>query len=210
MAAMERQDWFKYEIDTNFMVEHFGTHKVPINAGLLKHAYPILAEKYGEDQPLNLEVELRMPRVTFGTTESDMIFTTTLKIGLKLAGDANYILYDEIDVFTEGDMSIDQEVLIGNVKTNTATRAQLSDTTRTTPIYDTLDITEEQYTAFWEYVDGATDRWKNFYNNKVLSTGIPLPYWNLEFLTKFTFHPHAMLVVTDIFYNNMDGVIAED
>ena len=88
--------------------------------------------------------------------------------------------------------------------------AKLSDTTRTTPIYDTLDITEEQYTAFWEYVDGATDRWKDFYNNKVLSTGIPLPYWNLEFLTKFTFHPHAMLVVMDIFYNNMEGVIAED
>ena len=107
MAAMERQDWFKYEIDTQFMVEHFGTHKVPINAGLLKKAYPVLSDKYGEEQPLSLEVELRMPRVTFGTTESDMIFTVTLKIGVKLAGDANYIIYDEIDIFMEGDMSID-------------------------------------------------------------------------------------------------------
>lgn len=49
MEAMERQQWFKYEIDTKFMVEHFGTHLVPINAGLLKHAYPILQETYGAD-----------------------------------------------------------------------------------------------------------------------------------------------------------------
>ena len=107
MEAMERQHWFKYEIDTQFMVEHFGTHRVPINAGLLKNAYPVLSEKYGEEQPLNLEVELRMPRVSFGTTESDMIFTTTLKIGVKLVGDLNYIIYDEIDIYMEGDMSID-------------------------------------------------------------------------------------------------------
>jgi len=33
---------------------------------------------------------------------------------------------------------------------------------------------------------------------------VPLPYWNLEFLTKFTFHPHAMIVVMDVFYNSMD------
>ena len=159
MEAMERQDWFKYEINSQFMVEHFGTHLVPINAGMLKHAYPILSEKFGEEQPLNLEVEFRMPRVTFGTTERDMFFTTTLKIGVKLEGDQNYILYDELDVYIEGDMSIDQEVLIGNVETLTATKAKLSDTSRTTPIYDTLDITEEQYTDFWKYVEGACTRW---------------------------------------------------
>ena len=141
------------------MVEHFGTHRVPINADLLKHAYPILSETYGLDQELELEVELRMPRVTFGTTERDMFFTTTLKMGVKLAGDLNYIIYDEIDVYMEGDMSVDQEVLIGNVQSLTATKAKLSDTARTKPIYDTLDITEEQYAAFWTYVEGSCQRW---------------------------------------------------
>lgn len=100
-----------------------------------------------------------MPRVTFGTTERDMFFTTTLKMGVKLAGDLNYIIYDEIDVYMEGDMSVDQEVLIGNVQSLTATKAKLSDTARTKPIYDTLDITEEQYAAFWTYVEGSCQRW---------------------------------------------------
>lgn len=107
MEAMERQEWFKYQIDTKFMVDHFGTHLIPINAGLLKHAYPALSEKYGEEQNLELELELRMPRVTFGTTERDMFFTTTLKIGVKLQGDLNYIIYDELDIYIEGDMTID-------------------------------------------------------------------------------------------------------
>ena len=101
-------------------------------------------------------------------------------------------------------------MLIGNVETMTLKKAELSDTARKTPIYDTLEMTEDQYTAFWEYADGACKRWLDFFNNKVLSTGIPLPYWNLEFLTKFTFHPHAMLVVMDLFYSNMDGLVADD
>ena len=44
--------------------------------------------------------------------------------------------------------------------------------------------------------------------NKVLSAGIPLPYWNLEFLTGFTWHPHALLVVMDVFYNNVETLKA--
>jgi len=38
--AMERHHWLKYKIDTEFMVERFNTHKFPINAKLLKQAYP--------------------------------------------------------------------------------------------------------------------------------------------------------------------------
>ena len=49
MEAMERQDWFKYEVDSEFMIEHFGTHLVPINAALFKNAYPMIAEQYGDD-----------------------------------------------------------------------------------------------------------------------------------------------------------------
>ena len=42
-------------------------------------------------------------------------------------------------------------------------------------------------------------------NNNVLSAGIPLPYWNLEFLTHTTFHPHAAIIVLDLFYNDEDN-----
>ena len=105
-----------------------------------------------------------MPRVSFGTTERDMVFTTTIKFGVHLEGDPNYILYDEFDLYAELDLSIDQEVLIGNIETMTISKAKLSDTARTTPIYDTLDVTEDQYTAFWEYAEGACQRWQDFFN----------------------------------------------
>ena len=72
-------------------------------------------------------------------------------------------------------------------------------------MYDTLDFTEDQYNQFWTYMAGSAQRWQNFFN-KVLATGVPLPYWNLEFLSKFTFHPHAVLVVMDVFYNQIDGL----
>ena len=40
LEAMERQHWFTFRVDSQFMVEKFGTHKVPINAALIKKAYP--------------------------------------------------------------------------------------------------------------------------------------------------------------------------
>lgn len=101
LEAMERQDWFKLLVDTKALVETFGTRNVPVNAGLLKHMYPVIAEKYGESQELALEIEPRMPRVSFGTTDRDMIFETTIKLGVHLEGDPNYILYDEFDLYIE-------------------------------------------------------------------------------------------------------------
>ena len=64
--AMERQHWFKYKIDSQFMIDNFGTHKFPVNAKLLKKAYPLVAEKYGDDEELELELEFRHPRLHFG------------------------------------------------------------------------------------------------------------------------------------------------
>lgn len=100
-----------------------------------------------------------MPRVHFGLTETDMTGVVTLKLGIKLYGNQNYIIYDEIDIHTAGDMEIMEEVLIGNIAELTVDRAKLSDTTRTKPIYDTMDVTEEQYAAFWTYAEGAARRW---------------------------------------------------
>lgn len=108
MEAMERQGWFEYKIDSEFMIKHFGTHLVPINAALLKRAYPMIAAKFGDDQELQLEVEFRMPKVQFGlSNERNMSFESTMRLGVKKAGSVNYILYDEIDIYAEGDLSIE-------------------------------------------------------------------------------------------------------
>lgn len=187
------------------MVKNFNTHKVPINARLLKFAYPMIAAKYGEERELVLEFEFKRPRIAFGTTDADMTGQVNLKLGVKLADDHNYILFDEFDIYVEGDMTVEEEVLLGAVEVLNITKAEYSDQDRTKPMYDTLDFTEAQYGQFWEYMEGSAQRWQNFFN-KVLAAGIPLPYWNLEFLSKFTFHPNAMLVVMDVFYNQIDGL----
>lgn len=82
-------------------------------------------------------------------------------------------------------------------------KSKHSDTNRVIPVYDTLGITADSYKTFWIEVAKEERRWKNLFN-KILSSGVPLPYWNLEFLTKFTFHPHAVIVVMDVFYNNVE------
>ena len=127
MEAMERQDWFKYDIDTKFMVDHFGTHLVPINAALFRRSYPQMAEQFGDDQELLVELEFRRPRVTFGVGDNDMFFESTIRLGVKKVGELSYVLYDELDLYMEGDISIEQEVFIGNIETLRVSKAGHSD-----------------------------------------------------------------------------------
>ena len=51
---MERHDWFHYILSTEYMVKHFGTHELKINAALFERVYPSIAEKYGADQELEV------------------------------------------------------------------------------------------------------------------------------------------------------------
>jgi len=44
LEAMERHGWLRFKVDTEFMVHHFGTYKVPITASLFKNSYPRLAK----------------------------------------------------------------------------------------------------------------------------------------------------------------------
>lgn len=90
-----------------------------------------------------------MPRFAFGQSERDMSFETTLRFGVKKADGLNYILYDEMDIYVEGDLSIDQEVLFGNIEKLTISMAEHTDKSRTGPLYDTLNITADEYAAFW-------------------------------------------------------------
>lgn len=126
-----------------------------------------------------------------------------MKFGIKLGGNHNYVLYDEFDVTFEADFAIDEEVLVGNIHSLLVTMAEHSDKSRRGPIYDTLGTTYDEYKEFWQGIITEEQRWKQVFN-QVLSAGIPLPYWNLSFLTEFTFHPHALIVVMDIFYNNVE------
>ena len=60
----------------------------------------------------------------------------------------------------------------------------------------------EEYEEFWAYADERSKRWLDYFNTEVFGYGVPLPYWNLAFLTKLTFEHRAVVVVVDLFYNN--------
>ena len=88
-----------------------------------------------------------------------MYFESTIRLGVKKEGELSYVLYDELDLYVEGDISIEQEVLIGNIETLRVSKAEHSDKGRTAPIYDTLGITADQYAAYWEYVENYSASW---------------------------------------------------
>jgi len=49
MAAMERLNWFRYTFSSEYIIKHFGTHELKINAALFQDIYPSIAERYGAD-----------------------------------------------------------------------------------------------------------------------------------------------------------------
>ena len=116
----------------------------------------------------------------------------------------NYLIYDEVKLQISGDFEINNEVITGTLKTF---EFQLGgfDQRRDLPVFhEDIDIDENNYALFWEFLGHYCEVYKPYINKHILGPGIPLPYWNLEFLTHTTFHPHAMIVVMDLFYNDGD------
>lgn len=77
------------------MQQDLGTHLFPINAALVSEAYPEIAQVYGPDQELQIEVQITNPRFKFGPSSGDdMNFECTLSFGIKLLGSMNFLVYD--------------------------------------------------------------------------------------------------------------------
>ena len=62
----------------------------------------------------------------------------------------SYIAFDEFDIKFEADIAIEQEVLVGNIASFEIVKSEHTDQNRTTPIYDTLGTTAEDYATFWD------------------------------------------------------------
>lgn len=141
------------------------------------------------------------PRFLFGPESGDHVyFKTEVKFGIKKHGDLNYILFDEFLMETAFDFAISQETAIANFKYLTVSpHGEPKD--RDTPAYNPNNMTAEQYSEFLSYLDIRSEQWLSYLNNEVFAFGVPLPYWNLQFLTNLTFHPRAMIMVLDLFYN---------
>lgn len=75
----------------------------------------MLMDLYGPTQELELEFKFKAPRVAFGIPDNDVGFQFEFDFGIKLAGDMNYLIYDELHLKLEGDVVFDQEVLFGEL-----------------------------------------------------------------------------------------------
>jgi hypothetical protein len=53
---MQRQGWYNFKVNSEFMAQHLGTHAFPITARQFAQAYPFLEQRYGPDQELEIEV----------------------------------------------------------------------------------------------------------------------------------------------------------
>ena len=112
----------------------------------------------------------------------------------------NYLIFDQFLFETAADFQIEEEVMFAQFKYMQFTKAG-SPTERDTPLFDTLGITKEDYDQFWSYLDVKIFKWLTWFNTEIFGNGVPLPYWNLQFLTYLSFYPRAMVIAMDMYYN---------
>ena len=95
-------------------MDHFGLHTLKINAQAFESAWPQLSYDYGQDQELMVEIELAKPRIAFGYEDKDITFHVHSKIGIKLDGEMNWLIYDEIDFQFTMDVEVESEVVFAS------------------------------------------------------------------------------------------------
>ena len=152
MAAMERLNWFYYTISSDYLIKNFGSHELKINAALFQNIYPSIANQYGADQELEVQLKFKKPHVKFGEDDNDITFYTDIDVGLKLLGSMNYLIYDEVTFKMAGNFNIDEEVIRGNLNSLEFLMGGY-DQTRSLPVFhEDVDINEESYEKFWKFI----------------------------------------------------------
>ena len=150
-------------------------------------AYPVLKELYGPQQELQLEFKIKKPTIAFGIPDNDVGFQFEFDFGIKLAGDMNYLIYDELHLQTAGDVVFDQEVLFGELSMLKLDQAGENKGNRRLPIFNSIGLTSDHYERFWQWALLWAQDGMKYLNVDVLSYGIQLPYWSLEVLTQTMF-----------------------
>lgn len=123
----------------------------------------------------------------------------------------NYILYDQFFLESEFNLEIIREAVFANFSYLSLRRGG-KDPSRDTPMYNPEGMAAEEYEEFWAYAKERMNRWLDYLNTEVFGNGVPLPYWNLALITKMKFHPRAVAIVADLYYNSAkkDVLINQD
>ena len=75
------------------------------------------------------------------------------------------MVYDEMEFYTEFDMSIDQEQIFGNINEMRWSKAGNAPM-RDVPVWNDIDVSKAEYTQFWNWINDKSDsvfRWMNQY-----------------------------------------------
>ena len=91
LQAMERQEWFSFTISTDTMHRYFGTRRININADFLESTIPLIREKYGGDQELEVKLRITDPRIIFSKGESNILLSADVEYGVRLAEESSYL-----------------------------------------------------------------------------------------------------------------------
>jgi hypothetical protein len=120
MDSMIDQNWGKITLSSEMMKRSFGTHLFPITSRSVANAFPQIADIYGLDQELDIEIDLWRASFTFGPDSGNNCrLRLGIKFGIKKHGDLNYIIYDEVEYTTEFDLEIRAEVIYAKFKETT-------------------------------------------------------------------------------------------
>lgn len=171
MQSLERLGWFDFTVNSKFIRRHFGTSSIRLTAEFFQEAYPAIRERFGRDQELDLEIKIKNPRFAFGTTDSNVAYSCSITMGIKLEDGFNYLVYDELEFYTEFDMTIDQEILYGSINQMKWGKGG-SIKQRTTPSWDDLQINPAEYEQFWEWMNAKSNKMYRWLNDQVLEQGV--------------------------------------
>lgn len=120
MDSMIDQNWGKITLSSEMMKRSFGTHLFPITSRSVANAFPQIADIYGLDQELDIEIDVWRASFTFGPDSGNNCrLRLGIKFGIKKHGDLNYIIYDEVEYTTEFDLEIRAEVIYAKFKETT-------------------------------------------------------------------------------------------
>mmetsp|Transcript_19580 Transcript_19580/g.14035 ORF Transcript_19580/g.14035 Transcript_19580/m.14035 type:complete len:131 (+) Transcript_19580:1069-1461(+) len=129
-------------MSTANFIQDFGTHYKQVNADWISGILPIVSEKFGADQQLEIELTMVSPRIAFGTAAGNNVeLTAEIDIAIKKAGEYNNIFYDNINFKAAMDTEINMEVWYANVKEMEFTFGNGS-YIRKQPLYNDMDMTE--------------------------------------------------------------------
>lgn len=223
--AVQKSKLGKFILNERTLNELMGTTDLKWDTNHLKQKIPILANKIGDDIPLEFELSYRDMKIEIPYERNDIDVHAGFVLRLIMRYDEKdprfkekgltqtELFYDELKMITKYDLDIQEDVLLVDMK---ALQFDIDKRYgfRDMPMRNNLDMTPEEY----KELIGQTQLYFNFirryFNDVALVNGVPFPYSTKEFYTSLDFAENAMYFIFEVedtaaYYLEEDGQIDE-